>query len=123
MKCIIRDREAGNVIETVNTREEAESIIEQYEYEDREEGSYTPDFYEIVEECSIEEKILRACGHMTEADIQRHLKIGIIYYETYEDYYADCIAGGCDPEDIPEMWNRMDVSTVDGIVYHFECIL
>jgi hypothetical protein len=46
----IQDREAGNVIETGLTKEEAEKMIEKFEETDKNEGTYTPNFYEIVEE-------------------------------------------------------------------------
>ena len=46
----IQDREAGNVIETGLTLEEAEKLLAQFEEEDKQDGTYTPDFYEIVEE-------------------------------------------------------------------------
>lgn len=50
MKYIIRDREAGNVITWFATREEAEEELAKYEAEDKRDGSFTEDFYEIVEE-------------------------------------------------------------------------
>lgn len=46
---IIQDREAGNVIETVLTLSEAEQLLVQYENDDKKEGIYTPNFYEIIE--------------------------------------------------------------------------
>ena len=46
---IIRDREAGNYIEAVETYEEALETIEEYEEEDRKDGNFTENFYEIVE--------------------------------------------------------------------------
>lgn len=46
---IVRDREAGNYIEAVETYKEALETIEEYEEEDKRNGSYTEDFYEIVE--------------------------------------------------------------------------
>lgn len=46
----IQGREAGNVIETGLTLEEAKTILTAYEELDHEEGNYTPDFYEIKEE-------------------------------------------------------------------------
>lgn len=46
----IQDREAGNVIETGLSLEEAKSTLEKFENDDKQEGTYTPDFYEIVEE-------------------------------------------------------------------------
>ena len=45
---IIRDREAGNWIDdTFMIRKDAEKQIEAYEKEDRTEGNYTDNFYEI----------------------------------------------------------------------------
>lgn len=46
---IIRDREAGNVIDFFATKEEAEQALVSYEQWDRENGIYSEDFYEIVE--------------------------------------------------------------------------
>ena len=43
----IQDREAGNVIDYFETMEEAEKTLLEYEKIDREEGTYTRDFYEI----------------------------------------------------------------------------
>lgn len=42
-----RDREAGNKIESFATENEAYEAITRYEEEDRENGDYTPDFYEV----------------------------------------------------------------------------
>ena len=49
MKYIIQDREAGNYIDERKTLEEAKKLLEQFENEDKANGEYTPDFYEIVE--------------------------------------------------------------------------
>jgi hypothetical protein len=49
MKYLIRDRETGSVIEDAKTKEIAQSILDHYESEDKKEGTYTPDFYEIIE--------------------------------------------------------------------------
>lgn len=45
----IQDREAGNKIEYFTTLEEAKRNLDKYEAEDKEDGTYTKDFYEIVE--------------------------------------------------------------------------
>ena len=45
---LIRDREAGNVIDKFTSFLEAEKELKKYEDNDREEGTYTPDFYEII---------------------------------------------------------------------------
>lgn len=49
MNYIIRDKEAGNVIEQTLTIEKARNIVRIYEKQDYEDGTYTPDFYEIIE--------------------------------------------------------------------------
>ena len=46
----IQCRETGDVIERCETLRRAEEIVESYEREDMEEGDYSPDFYEILEE-------------------------------------------------------------------------
>lgn len=49
MTYVIRDREAGNYITRFDTLDEAKAEIEKYENKDKEDGSYSKDFYEIVE--------------------------------------------------------------------------
>ena len=46
---IIRDKEAGNVIEGFNSFGEAKASLERYEKNDKKAGYYVSDFYEIVE--------------------------------------------------------------------------
>lgn len=46
----VRDREAGNVICPCNTLAEAKLLVIGYEIEDKLDGTYTPDFYEIVDD-------------------------------------------------------------------------
>ena len=48
MKYVVRDREAGNVIETFETEAEALYAVEKFEEEDKKDGTYTEDFYEVV---------------------------------------------------------------------------
>lgn len=50
MKFWTRDREAGNKIECFETLEEAQEAIKAYEEQDKNEGSFENDFYEIYEE-------------------------------------------------------------------------
>lgn len=47
MMYVIRDREAGNVIDKFATYEEAEKALEEYENVDRADNIFTKDFYEI----------------------------------------------------------------------------
>ncbi len=44
---VIRDREAGNVIDYFETEESAKSKLREYEAQDLEDGTYEEDFYEI----------------------------------------------------------------------------
>lgn len=47
----IKDREAGNVIETgYPTKEMAEKVIEDYESMDKADGIYEENFYEVFED-------------------------------------------------------------------------
>lgn len=49
MAWIIQDREAGNIIDKFNSLEDAKAELASYEEQDKKDGTYTPDFYEIVE--------------------------------------------------------------------------
>ena len=48
-KFIIRDKEAGNIIDIFDTEQEAKTELKSYEESDKREGTFTEDFYEIVE--------------------------------------------------------------------------
>ena len=50
MKYYTADREAGNKIEAFDSIEEALKAIAAYEAEDERNGTYTPDFYDVVNE-------------------------------------------------------------------------
>jgi hypothetical protein len=52
----IQDREAGNVIETGLKLSEAEKILQEFEDNDKNEGNYTPNFYEIKEDDNDDER-------------------------------------------------------------------
>lgn len=49
MKYVVRDREAGNIIEYFTTMEEAEKTLQKYEESDKEQGIYEENFYEVAE--------------------------------------------------------------------------
>lgn len=44
----IRDRETGNVLDTFTSLGEALDMVMEWEFEDKKNGFYTPDFYEII---------------------------------------------------------------------------
>lgn len=46
---VVRDREAGNIIEHVCSWEEGLATLKRFEQEDMQDGCYTEDFYEVVE--------------------------------------------------------------------------
>ena len=48
MMYVVRDREAGNVITQFETMKEAQKEIERYEAQDKKDGVYVEDFYEIA---------------------------------------------------------------------------
>lgn len=48
-KYVVRDREAGNIIEQFDTLEDAEKQLEMCESDDKEQGIYEEDFYEVCE--------------------------------------------------------------------------
>ena len=50
MKYYTADREAGNRIDCFSTKEEAMKAIERYEQEDRDDGIYVENFYDVEEE-------------------------------------------------------------------------
>jgi hypothetical protein len=48
-KIVIRDKEAGNIICEVDSYEEGNKLLKKYVEEDKRDGNYVPDFYEIAE--------------------------------------------------------------------------
>ncbi len=46
---ILRDREAGNIIAEFKTEKEAQEQLDLYEEEDKKEGNFIPNFYEVIE--------------------------------------------------------------------------
>jgi hypothetical protein len=51
-KFITQERETGTVIDEFKTYSKAYEAMKRYEEEDRKEGNYSPDFYEILVEIS-----------------------------------------------------------------------
>lgn len=50
MRIYTADKEAGNKIEAFDTVEHARKAIAAYEEEDKRDGTYTPDFYDVINE-------------------------------------------------------------------------
>ena len=57
-------------------------------------------------------EIIKNGTNMTERDIERHIKDGVSVYDNteagYKEYERECIAGLNDPEEIPEMWKKLE---------------
>lgn len=57
-------------------------------------------------------EIIKNGTNMTERDIERHIKDGVSVYDNteagYKEYERECIAGLSDPEEIPEMWKKLE---------------
>lgn len=49
MRYVIRDREAGNVIEECTKIDTARKLLDLFENQDKADGTYTKDFYEIYD--------------------------------------------------------------------------
>ena len=46
---VLQDREAGNIIDTFGTLEEAKAKVKEFEADDKKEDTFTEDFYEVIE--------------------------------------------------------------------------
>ena len=57
MKYYTADKETGTFIEAFDTYAEALDAIDEYEAQDKADGNYEEDFYDVVDEdhCSVEE--------------------------------------------------------------------
>ena len=86
---VIRDKEAGNAIETVKSLEEGRALIAEYENQDKTDGTYSPDFYEVA---AVEE--FEAIGNWwADSDIELvRLSDGNVYAlnEWNGEIYGDC---------------------------------
>lgn len=72
-------------------------------------------------------KILATGTNMTERDIERHIKDGVSVYDNtdagYKEYERECIAGLSDPEEILEMWDKLETVESDGKNYKIDFVL
>ena len=50
MKLYVADKETGTFIDEVESIDEGLKLIDQYEAIDQQEGNYSPNFYDIVDE-------------------------------------------------------------------------
>ena len=77
---VIRDREAGNIIIHVLSFEEGNARIKEWEEQDKEDGTYEENFYEVVEleseDISMEERL----------KVLLNNAISLLADETFEQY-------------------------------------
>ena len=97
MKYVIRDREAGNEIERFATREEAEKQLAVYEEQDRADGIFVEDFYEI-KALPLTYDVVFNDDESTNAKGMQATKVDAILYVklyngTNESYFADYKGG------------------------------
>lgn len=113
----IQDREAGNLIEKFYSLEEAQTALAEYEQEDKENGTYTEDFYEIVEPADVDD-IAYQYGLQTKettserSGYPRNLQTAITGFDSFEQ--AQAIAKKFDLDLIwitrregQQLWSRM----------------
>lgn len=64
---IIRDRETGTLIDEFETVEEARAELQKYENQDKEDGSFEPNFYELIELEDLSEMPFELTGDLKKA--------------------------------------------------------
>lgn len=59
------------------------------------------------------EEILKKGTNMTNHDIKKHIQDGACFYTNdengYKAYFDECVAGLNDEDEIPDMWNSLEV--------------
>lgn len=86
---ITRDRETGTYIDQFVTREEAEAAIARYEAEDRTNGDYEPDFYEVAEALVFGSMTLTECEVVVQKKRAGESRFGTIATSPYSLTEAD----------------------------------
>lgn len=86
---LVRDREAGNEICLLATEKEAIKMIEKFEKEDKQEGTYTPNFYEVVE---FTIRTARESKGMTQVECSEWLQMPKRTLENWEQGSRSCPA-------------------------------
>ncbi len=88
MKYVVRDSEAGNVIDEFETKEAAEMAIAKYEAEDKGNGVYKEGFYEVAEGGMTMDEILSVIRNLARSQgLYGRLLNAIEHYdeETFEE--------------------------------------
>lgn len=78
---VIRDREAGNIIEQVNSYDEGIEVLARFEAEDKAEGIYKKDFYEVA---NIDLKSIREWRGLTQKALAEKSGVNKRTIENYE---------------------------------------
>ena len=72
-KYYVEVRENGETLETVYSKEVADEIVRLYEEQDRNDGTFTPEFYEIVERTVPKDGTSEAEKNVHDTEVLRHV--------------------------------------------------
>lgn len=78
---VIRDRQAGNIIEQVKSYDEGEEVLSRFEAEDKAEGTYEEDFYEVA---NVGLREVRSWRGMSQSDLSKASGISVRTIQAYE---------------------------------------
>lgn len=114
-KYVTRDKEAGNIIEYFNTKEEAEQAIEDYERSDKNEGIYEADFYEVAE-LNEDERTMKTVNERMN-DLIKFVEDEINDGNKFENahvYYHD---------EVKNLWGESEVSFVNDHLKNYKKVV
>jgi len=127
---VIRDREAGNIIEQVSSMEEGMELIQEFEEKDKAEGTFEEGFYEIAEvdenECFWSKEVAILMGDNCTADeAKKHLANGTVIYKESDmaDYLFNYVNCGNEAEEAMEAWENLAKVEYAGEKYRIEYVL
>lgn len=68
-------------------------------------------------------EMLRQNTNMTEHDIDKHIRDGVIVYESYEEFKSEWNAGLNPEDEAGNEWERLDKMEYNGKEYRIDFIL
>lgn len=78
---VIRDKQAGNIIEQVNSYDEGAEVLSRFEESDKAEGIYEEDFYEIAD---VGLQGIRSWRGMSQSELSKASGISVRTIQAYE---------------------------------------
>ena len=111
-----RDCEAGNIIDMFESEQEAKEAIEKYEAVDKEDGTYTLDFYEVFTPVDIydvdEYDLLAYCS--SAEDAKRHITNKDYTVYTINDYINNLKNNELLEDDEEDLKTRLSKGSFNG---------